>query len=145
MQRQPPTHATFSADRDLLAIAYRGRPILLFNLESQSFFGNSTAPVSISAKTVGMLGGDREPKLTTLTCHPSGDFVFCGKRTGIVSVYSTKDGKQLCVLYHHATSITVTSIFFGAQTSIIVSADESGRFMIHQLAFTAETWSSLPS
>lgn len=25
MQRQPPTHATFSAERDLLAIAYRGR------------------------------------------------------------------------------------------------------------------------
>ncbi len=38
-QRQPPTHASFSPDRKLLAVSYRGRSILLFDLESQVFFG----------------------------------------------------------------------------------------------------------
>lgn len=35
-----PTHALFSPDRDLLAVSIRGRPILLFDLESEIFFGN---------------------------------------------------------------------------------------------------------
>lgn len=39
-QRQPPTLALFSPAQDLLAVSYRGRPILLFDVESEVFFGN---------------------------------------------------------------------------------------------------------
>ena len=35
-----PTHALFSPDQSLLAVSYRGRPILLYDLESEIFFGN---------------------------------------------------------------------------------------------------------
>ena len=39
-QGQPPTHASFTPDCDLVAVGYRGRPITLFDLESEVFFGN---------------------------------------------------------------------------------------------------------
>lgn len=35
-----PTHALFSPDQNLLAVSYRGRPILLYDLESEIFFGS---------------------------------------------------------------------------------------------------------
>lgn len=38
-QRSPPTRAAFSPDRNLLAVTYRGRPILLFDLALEIFFG----------------------------------------------------------------------------------------------------------
>ena len=38
-QRSPPTRAAFSLDRNLLAVSYRGRPILLFDLALEIFFG----------------------------------------------------------------------------------------------------------
>ncbi|KAH8807662.1 hypothetical protein F5884DRAFT_752245 [Xylogone sp. PMI_703] len=44
MYRQIPSLVTFSSERDLIAIAYRGRPITLFNLDSETFFGHCIRP-----------------------------------------------------------------------------------------------------
>lgn len=283
MQRQPPTQAAFSPERDLLAIAYRGRPILLFNIEEERFFGNLTRhdgeshipaqdmifnpnpdlklfivsyhdgelaiynhedtellhtvsgvnahhitcspdgrtlvtgssfgaiqifdfggadgsiltsiyridafeegikalafsvnnlrfldirgsqcrvwepavlvrkdledetqselsdPVQPSVKAVGMLEGERKSDLTAIECHPSGEFVFCGKQDGSVAVYSTKDGKQIALLYHHTAGISVTSLAFGNLALVMVSADESGRVIIQRLKNIANEWSA---
>ena len=38
-QRPPPTNAIFSSDRKLLAVSYRGYPVILYDLESEAFFG----------------------------------------------------------------------------------------------------------
>lgn len=35
-----PTHALFSPDQNLLAVSYRGRPVMLYDLDSEMFFGN---------------------------------------------------------------------------------------------------------
>jgi len=83
----------------------------------------------------------QEPDISALICHPSGDFVFCGKQDGTVAVYSATDGLQVCVLYRHTTETAVTSITFGSTSCIIVSADESGRVMICQLVFSSNQWS----
>lgn len=53
-QRSPPTRAAFSPDRNLLAVSYRGRPILLFDLALEVFFGEcfrSTGSFQIKAET----------------------------------------------------------------------------------------------
>lgn len=53
-QRSPPTRAVFSPDRNLLAVSYRGRPILLFDLALEIFFGEcfrSSGSVQTKAET----------------------------------------------------------------------------------------------
>lgn len=39
-RHQPPTHASLSPDRNLLAISYRGRPVFFFDINSEVFFGD---------------------------------------------------------------------------------------------------------
>lgn len=53
-QRQPPTHALFSPNRNLLAVSYRGRPILLFDIESEIFFGECARRRGSSAQSANI-------------------------------------------------------------------------------------------
>lgn len=284
IQKQPPTHVCFSPDHDLIAVAYRGLPVLLFNLESETFFGNCVQhvgqrafdpvmdmsfnpnsdmnflvvsyhdgalalynpltielvhevpsvhahalrcspdgrtlvtgsafgaiqvydfggangailtllyrinaseegirsiafsndnlrfvdirggqccvwepavlirkdredgsqselsdPVSLVPKTVGTLEMERDADITSMTCHPSGDVVFCGMQDGSVAIYTTKDGQRGLTLYRHAANISVTAIVFGESSGILVSADESGRIISRKLTNSGTEWSS---
>lgn len=284
-KRQPPTHALFSPDRSLLAVSYRGRPILLFDVEGESFFGNcirqmstsSTSthypvvamvfnpgydsnilvasygdgelviynsrtvapcyrvsevnaqalacspdgrtlvtgspfgtillfdfdgaecenltliyhinayeegikslvfcqnslrfldirgsqcrvwepavlvrkdlhdgnqseisdPLSIVAKSVGMVEGEIKGEITAMICHEDGDIVFCGKRDGSVVTYQTQNGSELCILYKHAIDIAITLIAWGEKKGILASADESGRVLIRKIVKNQEAW-----
>lgn len=67
-QRQPPTHALFSSDRNLLAVSYRGRPILLFDVESEMFFGECDRRNGLSAK-----GAENHYPVVAMTFNPNPD------------------------------------------------------------------------
>ena len=47
--RPSPAHAVLSPDRSLLAVSYRGRPILLFDIKSEVYFGECVRRSGLSA------------------------------------------------------------------------------------------------
>ena len=65
-RRQPPTHAVFSPDRTILAVSYRGRPILLFDVESEVYFGDCVRYSSHSSK-----GTDTHYPIVAMTFNPN--------------------------------------------------------------------------
>ena len=97
-------------------------------------------PLSVVAKSVGMVEGEIKGEITAMICHEDGDFVFCGKRDGSIVVYQTQSGTEYCNLYKHAADIAITLIAWGEKKSILASADESGRVLIRRIVKDQETW-----
>lgn len=75
-----PTHALFSPDQNLLAVSYRGRPILLYDLDSEFFFGNCVRERSSN-------GGNQE------THYPIVAMAFNPNPQGYLLIASYGDGE----------------------------------------------------
>jgi WD40 repeat protein len=90
-------------------------------------------PVSMEMRSVGILAGQPEPEITAVHCHPSGNFVFCGKRDGSVSYFETRTAKHRQVLYRHASGISITCVMYIQDKQLLVTADESGRVLINKV------------
>jgi WD40 repeat protein len=101
---------------------------------SQSKFSH---PVSVEMRSFSMLDGASEPEITAMCSHPSGSFVFCGKRDGSVSLFETSSAKHQQILYRHASNIEVTCVIYVKKRELLISAGESGRVLINNL--TAST------
>jgi WD40 repeat protein len=89
--------------------------------------------IPLEPKSVGMLEGPPEAEITTICCHPSGDFVFCGKQDGSVAYFETRTATQNGILYRHAAKIGITCIAYIEERCLLVTADESGRVLINSL------------
>ena len=97
---------------------------------SQSEFSH---PVSVEMRSFSMLDSASEPQIAAMCCHPSGSFVFCGKRDGSVSLFETSSAKHQQILYRHASNIEVTCVLYVEKQELLVTADESGRVLINKL------------
>lgn len=90
-------------------------------------------PVSMEIQSAGVLDGLPETEVTAIYCHPSGNFVFCGKRDGSVSYFETRTAKYREVLYRHASDIGITCIMYIQDKQLLITADESGRVLINKV------------
>lgn len=76
---------------------------------------------------------DTHAQITAIACHPSGDFVFCGKDSGLVTLYSTATGKEVQILYQHARGTGISFIEYAGNSNILVSADAASRFIVSKV------------
>jgi hypothetical protein len=89
--------------------------------------------IPLGPKSVSMLEGPPEAEITTICCHPGGDFVFCGKQDGSVSYFETRSATQRGILYRHAANIGVTCIAYSEERRLLITADESGRVLVNEV------------
>ncbi|TGO18928.1 hypothetical protein BPAE_0361g00040 [Botrytis paeoniae] len=100
-----------------------------------------SAPERALVQTMGMIEGILKPDITAIAVDSNGGWVFCGRQDGSVAVYNTHDGLENTCLYQHATDISITRIVWGDNTSILTTADESGRMLIQRLMNSSDIWS----
>lgn len=80
--------------------------------------GEETAPSSIV-------------KISSMILHPDGEFAFCGKVDGSVSLYNLKTGSMVRTLYSHKT--TVKMLVYWHQHNIIMSVDTGNQTLAMNL------------
>jgi hypothetical protein len=90
-------------------------------------------------KIVGVADIDDMIEITTLICHESGEFLFCGKSDGSVCIYHTTTGKQISTLYNHADDIPVTSMCWGEKSKVLITGDAASQLIARQLVYNAGT------
>ncbi|KAI0181154.1 WD40-repeat-containing domain protein [Hypoxylon sp. FL1284] len=84
---------------------------------------------------VGMLEDSEAPEITSaLAVFPLGDCVITGNSNGEVLAFSVVDGKELGVLYRHGRGVSVVSVALGESRKLVVSADDSSRVLVVELA-----------
>ena len=99
--------------------------------DSQSGISKRSNVVSES----GDVGEQSLGAIITAICHDSeGNHAFCGRMDGIVVQYKTQGASQREILYRHALNIRITSIAFCERSSLLMTADESGRILIYRVS-----------
>ena len=81
-------------------------------------------------------GGVCEAEITTICCHPGGDYVFCGKQDGSVTYFPTNNAVQRGVLCRHAANVEITCIAYSGQRCLLATADQSGRVLINKITIS---------
>ena len=99
-------------------------------------------PNTLVAKSVTMLEEEMRAEITAMVCHPNGEVVFCGKEDGWVTAYLTQDSKECEALYRHSINVTITSVAWAQQESILASVDESSRIIIRRIMKAQSRWSA---
>ncbi|RFU79588.1 nacht and wd domain-containing [Trichoderma arundinaceum] len=101
------------------------------NSELESTSDAATLPVT----TVGMPNRPEEPEITSpLETSEDGRCVVAGTRRGDVSLFSTTDGAEIGTLIKHARGVSIVGVAIGEESNLVVSADESGRVLVGELA-----------
>lgn len=95
----------------------------------------STAPNEVQVEEL-----DEIVTITTVVCYPSGEYIFCGKDNGAVSVYSSETGRELQQLYSHTTGIPVVSLLYEKDNKFLVSADSSSRILMYKVLGRSGKW-----
>jgi WD40 repeat protein len=58
---------------------------------------------------VDVVASDARVKISAIVLHPKGDFVFCGKDDGSVTLYDLKTGAEVRTLYRHKALVRIFS------------------------------------
>ncbi|OBT62656.1 hypothetical protein VE03_07482 [Pseudogymnoascus sp. 23342-1-I1] len=101
---------------------------------------SDTVSVSTAAQEFQYDNSGDEILITAICEYDSGAVFLCGKSDGSVSLYSTKDGKQLKVLYKHPDGASILALFVDAKSPIVGSSAASGRIMTHKLTKVRNEW-----
>lgn len=134
-QRQVPTHALFSPDRKLLAVSYRGRPILLFDVESGMFFGECVRGIGSSAK-----GAETHYPVVALTFNPNSDInlLIASYGDGELAVYDP----WTLELFHRAANVNAQSLACSPDGRTLITGSFFGTIQVFD--FDAPGGESLP-
>ena len=76
----------------------------------------------------------QEAAICAVCFDDSGNYAFCGKLDGTVALFETQSATHRDVLYRHALNVRITCIAYHERGSFLMTADESGRILIHKLA-----------
>ncbi|KAI1091825.1 WD40-repeat-containing domain protein [Rostrohypoxylon terebratum] len=86
-------------------------------------------------KIIGILDDSEIPEITSpLAVSSNGGCVVAGKSNGEVVVFSAMDGEELGILYRHGRGVSVVNVTLGGARNLVVSADDSGRVLVVELA-----------
>jgi WD40 repeat protein len=80
--------------------------------------------------------------ITAIGCDPSGAFIFVGKDDHSVSVYDTKTGLPVTVLFSHHDTIKLLHLGVKGPLQILISVDTAGSLMAHKITRIRQDWST---
>lgn len=84
-----------------------------------------------STSLIEVVASDNKVKISAMVLQPHGEFVFCGKDDGSVSLYELKTGAQVRTLYRHKSLVRILT--WWPQSDIIMSIDVSNRIFTWNL------------
>lgn len=96
--------------------------------------------VAVEPTITGIINVENMGEITALACHESGEYIFCGKDNGAVTLYAIATGKELQVLYQHVQGIAINVLISGSRSEVLVSADASSRFMVWRVIKKEDLW-----
>lgn len=122
-QRQSPTHALFSPDRNLLAVSYRGRPILLFDVESEMFFGEC-----VRKSNSGGTGADTHYPIVAITFNPNPDInlLVASYGDGELTVYNP----WTLELVHRVSEVNAQSLACSPDGRTLITGSSFGTIQV---------------
>jgi WD40 repeat protein len=113
-------------------------PILMRQDEDED--NSDTLSVSTVPQDYKLDDAKQSVQITALACAESVDFIICGKIDSSVCLYDARTGQQIQVLFCHTLGVSIVSLFYDAQSSILCSADSSSRTMAHKLIRERTGW-----
>lgn len=122
-QRKPPTHALFSPNRNLLAVSYRGRPILLFDVESEIFFGECVRRSGSSTK-----GADTHYPIVAMTFNPNPNMnlLIVSYGDGELTVYNP----WTLELFHRVSEVNAQSLACSPDGRTLITGSSFGTLQV---------------
>ena len=90
--------------------------------------------ISAPAQTVSYKFWEEDMTITSMEPHHSGQYLFCGKEGGSVSVYELESGREVRGLYRHVVNTAVTFLNWNEKQQLLVSCDRTSRIPIHEIA-----------
>ena len=85
------------------------------------------------AQTVSYKFWEEDMTITSIEPHHSGQYLFCGKEGGPVSVYDLESGSEIREIYRHVANTAVTFLNWNEKQQLLVSCDRSSRTLIHEI------------
>ena len=82
---------------------------------------------------IGVANLENGNDITTLACHDSGEYIFCGKDNGSVALYSAETGTEIKILYNHGKGIMVTYLAYQKDSDVIASGDAANRLLVWRI------------
>lgn len=70
-------------------------------------------------------------KISAILLHPTGDFAFCGKDTGLVTLYHLATGVEMRQLYSHKSAVHILT--WWPERSSLMSVDASNKICAYAL------------
>lgn len=122
-QRQPPTHALFSPDHNLLAVTYRGRPILLFDVESEMFFGECVRGSCSSANDA-----ETHYPIVAMIFNPNPDInlLIASYGDGELTVYNPRTLE----LFHRVSEVNAQSLACSPDGRTLITGSSFGTIQL---------------
>lgn len=122
-QRPPPTQASFSPDRNLLAVSYRGRSILLFDLESEVFFGDCVRRSALSASK-----SDTHYPIVAMAFKPNSDvsLLIASYGDGELTVYNS----WTLELRHRVSNVNAHTLACSPDGRTLVTGSSFGTILV---------------
>ena len=102
--------------------------------DSRSSAGQSSFTSAASQRLEVAAKSDKST-ITAMIEHPSGDYVFCAKESGAISVYETLRAKPKLKLFEFGKAI-VLFLAWNEPENLLASADHSGTVKVHKLIKT---------
>lgn len=126
----PPTHASIAPDHRHLAVAYRGYPILLFDLESQNFFGNCVRSGGLDAGKA-----ENNQPIDALTFNPgqSTNVLIVSYADGELTVYNTRTAE----LKHRIPKVFAQTLACSPDGRTVVTGSAFGVIQIFEVDGTS--------
>ena len=77
--------------------------------------------------------------ITTMAHTARGDYLFCGRNDGSVSIFEVATGVVVKTLTYHAKGVSINHLDWHDEQSVLLSVDLSSRFMLARLAIPRGT------
>jgi WD40 repeat protein len=71
--------------------------------------------------------------VTILACHPTSAHISCGTTKGKVKLYDSLTGREECLLYEHAPTVSIKALVWSYDGTTIASGDNAGRIIAASL------------
>lgn len=104
--------------------------------DSRSSAGQSSFTSAASQRLEVAAKSDKSA-ITAMVEHPSGEYVFCAKESGAISVYETSKAKPKLKLFDFGKSV-VLFLAWNETLSLLAGADNASTVKVHKLGKTAQ-------
>ena len=76
--------------------------------------------------------------VSSLSCNGGEGFLCCAKDKGKIYIHETCEGREVQLLYQHASTVTIRALLWSAHRNLIASGDDSGRILVFNVVSCGE-------